>query len=264
MMRLLFTPNPQAFYCYMETDDDEISLFVDDVSFELFPDEFFTIVDNDPWKVIQVVYPGGAKKIDTTGYINKLSETLSKVGIFTIFFSTFSSDMMIIKEESIDLAYELVSRIGLDSEDDSCDSEDDEEDFLASPLKPPLRILSFQINDLELFTAPLLKTFLNPKLHNRFLTVTKTGDEISLILNEKYLAYFSGLEDHYLIHASTWNPIEISPGYKGKNTGLISHVTGILALNKIPIYYQAAVADDFILVPISKTSLSMSLLKPPS
>eukprot|EP01129_Flabellula_baltica_P008651 TRINITY_DN3462_c0_g1_i1.p1 TRINITY_DN3462_c0_g1~~TRINITY_DN3462_c0_g1_i1.p1 ORF type:complete len:225 (+),score=36.48 TRINITY_DN3462_c0_g1_i1:34-675(+) len=163
MMRLLFTPNPQAFYCYMETDDDEISLFVDDVSFELFPDEFFTIVDNDPWKVIQVVYPGGAKKIDTTGYINKLSETLSKVGIFTIFFSTFSSDMMIIKEESIDLAYELVSRIGLDSEDDSCDSEDDEEDFLASPLKPPLRILSFQINDLELFTAPLLKTFLNPK-----------------------------------------------------------------------------------------------------
>jgi hypothetical protein len=266
LLSLLLNPLEDSFFSYTESNDEEISLVIDKASLGLIPSDGIS-VSPGVWRAIQIYE--GPDALNAVGYVRKYSEPLGKAGIFLIYLSTYNTDLIIVKEENIDRAYNILSE-HFKNQDELVVLEDNllstSPNFMmeresthkaygkiltVSPLPNHLKVVYIQRKHIENHTLPILNILMSAGQEDRFCTITFYGEEgYSFVLSEKDINLFNkNLKDYYIIHDNTWQTISIEYGSKGFTIGIVNIVSNILAHHNIPIYYQSTVNDDFIMVP---------------
>jgi len=107
----------------------------------------------------------------------------------------------------------------------------------------------------------LLKLLLFPeRSKDRFLSFTDTGDEISLVIEEKDLLIFPS---NTLEHTNqTWRAIKIDEGPLGfEATGIVSSIAQPLSQHNIFIYYISTFQTDYTLVQYKDLQAAIATLE---
>eukprot|EP01129_Flabellula_baltica_P012206 TRINITY_DN5476_c0_g1_i1.p1 TRINITY_DN5476_c0_g1~~TRINITY_DN5476_c0_g1_i1.p1 ORF type:complete len:320 (-),score=65.45 TRINITY_DN5476_c0_g1_i1:48-1007(-) len=258
LITLLISPEPSTFVSLIDIgDNDEFSLILDESSLGLLPPDVVSVEDSI-WKVIEVHYP--EMTLESVGFIRKFSKPLFEKKIFTVYLSTFNRDLIIVKEEDIDEAFDLLKKVERGISTSFTSSESDENlDFFITKFQESSTLLQFEYANLPNLTKPLLQSILRSS-RGKYLSVTYENNEVTLVIGTEDLQFFKEFSALYTTHQNPWICLEVSPGYTGTSSGIVSKVSQMLAVKKIPMYYQATTTDDYIMVPKSNSEEAVACL----
>jgi hypothetical protein len=275
IVKLIFFPDSNTpFFSYNETEGD-ISFIVDsDTVQNLGGNDDNLVVSKQHYKAIQIFE--GADAINQPGLVRRFTQPIAQVGISIIYYSTYYTDLMLVEEERLEQAYAILQKNlptilspqqehRLSSEPLKSKSNNVIKSMELSPLSQRLILACFARESIPHLTHALLKLLLFPDRDDRFLSITITSEEVSLVMEEKS---FSSLPTEFCSrverNANSWKAIQISAGpmgFSGNTLGAVTQVSDILALNGISIFYLSTFDDDFILVQNDKTEAALKLLQ---
>eukprot|EP00160_Parvularia_atlantis_P000407 Unigene10335_Nuclearia_a/m.31567 Unigene10335_Nuclearia_a/g.31567 ORF Unigene10335_Nuclearia_a/g.31567 Unigene10335_Nuclearia_a/m.31567 type:complete len:335 (+) Unigene10335_Nuclearia_a:107-1111(+) len=127
-----------------------------------------------------------------------------------------------------------------------------------------LRLASLPRARLAPYTHHLLKFLLFPTEPGRFISFTETADEISLILEDAYLAEMARetTPEWLDVEPMTWRALQLVVGTAGQTaSGIVSSLATPLAAHGISIFQLSTYDSDYALIEEPKLEAALAALK---
>ncbi len=107
LLELIFLADSSDRFFHFTITDDEISLLLDFESLSRFP---LGILSQSPgvWRAIRILE--GPEILDQPGVVSSLCAPLNSIGFELLYVSLHDSDIILVKENRVDEAFEILSR----------------------------------------------------------------------------------------------------------------------------------------------------------
>lgn len=273
LLALLFSPT--SFLSVTETDD-EVSVLTDTDGLSLLtanqdPDSALQVCPQ-VWRALHVFV--GADVLATSGVITTLTDPLARGGLPLLFLSTFDTDLLLVDEEALDEAEDLLSGhlatlIPPDSEPKASSFEDTflddggvtlPTDLQSKVMLSPIENALVQVAHIpqESMTDPgvlcaLVRTLLLRTEATPFLSLTKyhQASGATLMAEPEILSTIPC--NDLVVDEQPWRPIRVSEGELGglDVAGLVNVVSKEMSRKRISQLYVGTYATDFVLERLS-------------
>eukprot|EP01095_Lingulamoeba_sp_RSL-Kostka_P017762 TRINITY_DN943_c0_g1_i1.p1 TRINITY_DN943_c0_g1~~TRINITY_DN943_c0_g1_i1.p1 ORF type:complete len:339 (-),score=82.18 TRINITY_DN943_c0_g1_i1:216-1232(-) len=282
--------NELSFFSYTKTED-EISLIIDDVTLrQYFPENLLNIDISGPFKAINITE--GEDAIDQIGIIRSIATPLIKEDLSVFYFSTYSTDLILVEEEDLDKSINILEKLISNHQTINQEPLFDKQDFnfqeinndpntstmLLQVAKKELVMLRFPYNELQNHCKSLLNLFIGAEdnsIEDLFFSFTRYDDEITILFGAEYIdTLFNdniNKENNNNNNNDSddgkdskrydiWSVIQISQGSTGFSNSSVGVVSNALCDNEISIYFTSTFTYDFVLVPKIHLQNSMDVL----
>ncbi|PRP85780.1 hypothetical protein PROFUN_05972 [Planoprotostelium fungivorum] len=227
------------------------------------------------WRAVQI-YDDSAG-MSSTKVLTALSKPLAAAGISIFNLSTYESDYVLMPEDRIYDALDIIQKefnVLADGLDDLKENFPRPETKLTPPSKnerervhrltlpsiTSLHLIGIQKHLVQQVGAHILKLLLFPPSHKRFLSYTETEDEISIVLDKESLEC---IPDDIVKHsAEMWQYLKVNDGPLGfTETGIVSSIADTLSHAGVSIFYISTFETDYVLIAEADSEKAVAHLR---
>eukprot|EP01128_Nolandella_sp_AFSM9_P003896 TRINITY_DN1712_c0_g3_i1.p1 TRINITY_DN1712_c0_g3~~TRINITY_DN1712_c0_g3_i1.p1 ORF type:complete len:298 (-),score=63.54 TRINITY_DN1712_c0_g3_i1:113-1006(-) len=245
LLKLMFVSD--RFFAFAN-DGDEISLFLDEDSLDLFAEESL-VVSPEVYSAIQVFE--GSHVINDVGYIHRYTTALAQSEIEILYLSTYYTNLLLIEENDCERALELLispSSISPLSSPRKSSGGSLSNNILLTSFPEATSIFHFEQTATPQLTQSLLQLLVLSD-HSEFTSITSCGGGVTVVAPSTRMEEL-GLAESALVSSTltSWKVLQLAAGSAGLGVAMVDKLSSVLAANGVSIFYLSTVNDDFILV----------------
>eukprot|EP01111_Echinosteliopsis_oligospora_P007876 TRINITY_DN2320_c0_g1_i2.p1 TRINITY_DN2320_c0_g1~~TRINITY_DN2320_c0_g1_i2.p1 ORF type:complete len:319 (+),score=59.55 TRINITY_DN2320_c0_g1_i2:198-1154(+) len=270
---LMFPASESRFFSFTDTGE-ELSFVLEEDSIALFPGGVLQYT-NQIWRAIQI--DEGPLGFESTGIVSSMSAPLAKSHITIYHLSTFLTDHTLVQIEKLEEAVEALTAAGFQFSNESlptspipdgkCEKisggakNESAASMVVSRLPFLLYLARLPPQWADTHAKTMIKLIFFPDSENRFISLTITPNEASIILDQDSLSVFEG--DKSVDRCDyPWRIMQVCEGSHGYNAaGIISTFSQPLAAAKISLFNLSTYFTDYALVADKTFDQTMQTLR---